>query len=381
MEWGGNRLNIIDTPGHADFGGEVERVLRMADAALVVVCAHDGPMPQTRFVLRKALAYGLHLIIVVNKVDRKDGRPEEVPDELLGLLIDLGAPEELLDAPVFYASAKEGRAATSLEAFPEAKDFRCILDGLVEHVRPPQVDPDGPLRMAVSQLDWDDYVGRIALGRITRGRLRKGDRIQRVRPDGETKPVEVKKLFQHRGLERTEVDGADAGDIVLVAGVDDLDIGDTLCADGHAEPFPAFAVDPPTVAMQFVATDSPLRGREGDRITSRQLRDRLLREARANVALHVEATDSADRYRVLGRGLLHLGIVIEEMRRQGYEFSVSRPEVIERRDADGNRLEPLEDCVVDVAEPYAGKVIEVLGARRGELRSMLPAATRSGSSS
>ncbi len=372
VEWKGHRLNIIDTPGHADFGGEVERVLRMADAALVVVCAHDGPMPQTRFVLRKALAHGLQLIVVVNKVDRKDGRAEEVPDELFGLLIDLGAPEEMLEAPVYYASAKDGRASTTLAGFPESTDLHCLLDGLLEQAPAPDADPEGPLRLGISQLDWDDYVGRIALGRVSRGEIRRGSRVLRVRPDGSSNSIEVKKLFQYRGLTRQEIDSAGAGDIVFVAGADEIEIGDTLCADGHPEPFPAIEVDPPTVAMTFVATDSPFRGREGDRITSRQLRERLWREARANVALKVEETDSSDQFVVMGRGLLHLGILIEEMRRQGYEFSVSRPRVIERTGPEGERLEPIEECVVDVAEGYAGKVIEVLGARRGELLSMQP---------
>jgi len=372
IRWRDHRLNIIDTPGHADFGGEVERVLQMADAALVVVCAHDGPMPQTRFVLRKALAHGLRLVVVVNKVDRKDGRPEEVPEELFGLLIDIGADEDLLDSPVIYASAKEGRAAASLEAYPGATDLQALLDVIVDHVPAPVADPAGPLQLQVAQIDWDDYVGRIALGRLRRGVLRAGDRVLRVGPGGGAGEVEVKKMYQYQGLERVTVEEASAGDIVLLALPGDVDIGDTLCAPGHPDPLPVVRVDPPTVAMYFVATDSPFRGRDGDRITSRQLRVRLLREARANVALDVLDTDGTEQLEVRGRGLLHLGILIEEMRREGYEFCVSRPRVIEREGPSGERLEPLEDCVVDVAEDYQGKVIEILGGRRGELLRVSP---------
>jgi GTP-binding protein len=372
VEWNGYRLNIIDTPGHADFGGEVERVLRMADAVLVVVCAHDGPMPQTRFVLRKALGHDLKLLVVVNKVDRKDGRPEEVPDEVFELLIDLNAPEDTLESPVFYASAKEGRASTTLDGFAEATNFQPILQALIDHVPPPSVDAGGPFQMSISQLDWDDYVGRIALGRINRGHIKAGQQMLLVRPDGSQNTGEVKKLFVYKGLSRTEISEAGAGDIVFMAGLEDAQIGDTVCAVGHPDPLPTVTVDPPTVSMRFIATDSPLRGRDGDKVTSRQLRERLMREARANVALHVLETEAPDQLEVRGRGLLHLGILIEEMRRQGYEFSVAMPQVIEQTGENGERLEPLEDCVVDVTETYSGKVIELLGGRRGELLSMGP---------
>lgn len=372
LEWNGLRLNVIDTPGHADFGGEVERVLGMVDAALVVVCAHDGPMPQTRFVLRKALAHGLKLVVVVNKVDRKDARSAEISEELFGLLIDLGADEELLDSPVLYASAKEGKAAASLEGYAQATDFQPVLEALAEHVPPPQDDPSGPLRLYVSQLDWDDYVGRIALGRVSRGVLTAGDRVLIVKPDGSSREAEAKKLFVYRGMARTEIASAGAGDIVFVSGLDEVEIGDTVCALGSPDPYPALRVDPPTVAMRFVATDSPFRGRDGKWITSRKLRERLFREARANVALHVEETESSEQFEVKGRGILHLGILVEEMRRQGYEFSVSRPRVIEQTGENGERLEPLEDCLVDVSEEFSGRVIEILGTRRGELLSVAP---------
>lgn len=372
VEWKGHTLNVIDTPGHADFGGEVERVLRMADAALVVVCAHDGPMPQTRFVLRKALMHDLKLIVVVNKVDRKDSRAEEVPDELLGLLIDLGADEALLDAPVFYASAKEGRACAELADFESATNFQPLLDAIVDHMPGPKVDPDAPLRMGVSQLDWDDYVGRIALGRIDSGSIQPGKRVLVVNAKGKSKRIEVKKLFRYEGLARVEIQEAVAGDIVFISGLEDIDIGDTICDLEHPDPYPAFEVDPPTVAMRFIATDSPFRGQEGDKITSRQMRDRLEREARANVALEVHNTETTEQLDVRGRGLLHLGILVEEMRREGYEFSVSRPQVIEKIGENEERLEPIEDCVIDVTESGAGKAIELLGNRRGELVSMTP---------
>ncbi|MEZ6183957.1 MAG: translational GTPase TypA [Planctomycetota bacterium] len=372
LDYKGHRLNVIDTPGHSDFGGEVERVLRMVDAALVVVCAHDGPMPQTRFVLRKALAHGLEVALVINKVDRKDGRPTEVPDEVLELLIELGAEERMLEAPVFYASAKQGKAAPSLEAFEAAQDLTCVLDGLIEHVPAPKAKLKDPLRLGVAQLEWDDYVGRIALGRLDSGTLRPGQKVVVVDPDGKRVSGEVKKLFAFRGLKRTEITEAGAGDIVFVAGLDDIEIGDTICDPQAPHALPRVPVDPPTVAMHFVVTDSPLRGRDGDRITSRQLRERLWREARGNVALKVLDTDSADSFEVRGRGVLHLGIVVEEMRRQGYEFSVAKPTVIEQVGPNGERLEPIEDCVVDVAEGQSGKVIELLGARRGELLSVEP---------
>jgi len=372
VEWKGHTLNVIDTPGHADFGGEVERVLRMADAALVVVCAHDGPMPQTRFVLRKALMHDLKLIVVVNKVDRKDSRADEVPDELLGLLIDLGADEELLESPVFYASAKEGRACKEMEDFDAATNFQPLLDAIIEHAPGPKVDAEAPLRMGVSQLDWDDYVGRIALGRIDSGSLRPGQRVLVVNAKGKSKKIEVKKLFRYSGLERVEIKEAVAGDITFISGLEDIDIGDTVCDLEHPNPYPAFEVDPPTVAMRFIATDSPFRGIDGDKITSRQLRDRLEREARANVALEVHDTDTTEQLDVRGRGLLHLGILVEEMRREGYEFAVSRPQVIEKVGENEERLEPIEDCVIDVSETGAGKAIELLGNRRGELVSMTP---------
>jgi GTP-binding protein len=370
VEWRGHRINIIDTPGHADFGGEVERVLRMADAAILVCCAHDGPMPQTRFVLRKALEHNLRVVVLINKVDRRDQRASEIPDEVFSLLIDLGAPEELLDAPVLYASAREGRAARSLAEFPAAKDVSAVLDTLLERVPPPKVQLDGPVQLAVAQIDWDDYIGRLALGRVTRGKIKVGDRLVVVKAQNDRRPFEVKKLYQYDGMARVEISEAIAGDIVLLSSIDEVDIGDTICHPEHPEELPRVKVEPPTVSMRFLATDSAFRGREGDKVTSRQLRERLMREARANVALRVEESEVADQFEVKGRGLLHLGVLIEEMRREGYEFSVARPQVIERRGEHGERLEPIETAIVDVPDNLAGKVIEILGTRRGELRSM-----------
>jgi GTP-binding protein len=370
VEWKGHRINIIDTPGHSDFGGEVERVVRMADAALVLVCAADGPMPQTRFVLRKALAQGLKLVIVVNKCDRKDGRPHESVQELLSLLIDLEAPEDVLEAPVIYASAREGRAAKTLEAFQDAKDASVLLDTIIESVPAPVVDRTGPLQMAVSQIDWDDYVGRITVGKLTRGTLKVGDTFVLIKADGRQVRGEAKKLFHFEGLNRIPCDEVGAGDIVAIAGLDDVDIGDTLCHPDKLEALGRVKVDAPTVSMHFIATDSPFRGREGDKITSRQLRERLYREAKQNVALRITDTELMDKFEVAGRGVLHLGILIEEMRREGYEFQVSRPKVIEQTGPNGERQEPIEICIVDVLDQYQGKVIEILGSRRGELLRM-----------
>jgi GTP-binding protein len=370
IEWKGVRINIIDTPGHSDFGGEVERVLRMADAALILVCAADGPMPQTRFVLRKALSHGLKLVVVVNKCDRKDARALDSAQELVGLLIDLDAPEDVLESPVIYASAREGKAGKTLEEFETATDVAVLLDTIVSSVPAPKVDRDAPLQMAVSQIDWDDYLGRITVGKITRGTLSAGQAFVLAKADGRVIRAECKKLFHFEGLGRREVDIVGAGDIVALAGVDEVDIGDTICHPETIERIPPVKVDAPTVQMRFSATDSPFRGQEGDKITTRQLRDRLTREAKANVALRISETDTMDSMDVAGRGVLHLGILIEEMRREGYEFQVSRPKVIEQISPTGERLEPMEICVVDVLEQYQGKVIEILGARRGEMLKM-----------
>lgn len=372
LQWKGVRVNLIDTPGHADFGGEVERVLRMADAALILACAHEGPMPQTRFVLRKAMMHNLNLLIVVNKVDRKDGRPLEARDEVLELLIDLEASEDILETPVIFASAKDGKASMSLEDFSSAENIECLLDAIVDHVKPPKAEPEKPFRMAVSQVDYDPYIGRIAIGKVDQGSLKAGARALRCVWEGKDETSEVKKVFRFEGVGRTQVDTIRAGDIAAIAGMENITIGDTICEVGFPDGLEPVAIDSPTVAMRFIATNSPFRGREGEFVTSRQLRDRLEREARSNVALRVSKTEAADQYEVAGRGILHLGILIEEMRRQGYEFQVSQPRVIEKTGENGERLEPIELCIVDVVETFAGKVIEIMGERRGELRSVVP---------
>jgi len=369
VDWKGVRINLIDTPGHADFGGEVERVLRMADGALILACAFEGPMPQTRFVLRKALLHDLSLLCVVNKVDRKDARPEEARDELLELLIDLDAGDDVLETPVIFASAKEGRAGLTLEEFNEATDVASILDAIIEHVPPPRCEPDGAFQMAVAQIDYDKFLGRIAVGKIRRGAIKIGAALRC--PWGEDhRQVELKKLFGFQGISRVEVDEVRAGDIAAVSGIEGIEIGDTICALGAPEPLEPVEIDAPTVSMRFSATDSPFRGLEGDYVTSRQLRDRLFREAKQNVALRVSETELPDEFEVAGRGVLHLGILVEEMRRQGYEFQVAQPRVLEQESEDGTRLEPIEICVIDVLEKYSGKAIEILGQRRGELRTV-----------
>jgi GTP-binding protein len=372
LHWKGVRINLIDTPGHADFGGEVERVLRMADAALILACAHEGPMPQTRFVLQKAMMHKLNLLIVVNKVDRKDGRPLEARDEVLELLIDLEASDDVLETPVIFASARDGRAALSMSDFESSTSIECLLDAIVSHVKAPKADRDKPFRMAVSQVDYDSYIGRIAIGKVDQGSLKPGSRALRCVWNGPEESSEVKKVFRFEGIGRAEQDLIRAGDIAGIAGIENIAIGDTICQLGAPDRLEPVAIDSPTVAMRFIATNSPFRGREGTYVTSRQLRERLEREARSNVALRVSMTEAADQFEVAGRGILHLGILIEEMRRQGYEFQVSQPKVIERTGPDGERLEPIELCIVDVLESVSGKVIEILGERRGELRSVQP---------
>jgi GTP-binding protein len=372
LNWKGVRVNLIDTPGHADFGGEVERVLRMADAALILACAHEGPMPQTRFVLRKAMMHDLKLIIVVNKVDRRDGRPIEARDEVLELLIDMEASEDVLDTPVIFASARDGLAALNMEEFADATSIECLLDAIVSHVEPPKADLGKPFRMAISQVDYDPYLGRIAIGKVDQGKLNAGQRALRCIWDGPEESSEIKKVYRFEGIGRVEQASIQAGDIAAIAGLENIAIGDTICALNHPDRLEPVAIDSPTVAMRFIATNSPFRGREGDLVTSRQLRERLEREARSNVALRVSMTESADQYEVAGRGILHLGILMEEMRRQGYEFQVSQPRVIEKTGPDGERLEPIELCIVDVLEEVAGKVIEIMGTRRGEMVSVQP---------
>ncbi len=369
IEWGDYRINIVDTPGHADFGGEVERVLSMVDSVLLLVDAVDGPMPQTRFVTRKAFERGLNPIVVVNKVDRPGARPDWVVDQVFELFDRLDATEEQLDFPVIYTSAILGIAGEDHEAM--AEDMEPLFRAIVERVPPPQVDPDGPLQMQISALDYSSYVGVIGVGRISRGRLAGNTQVAVVDRDGGVRSGRVLQVMGYLGLERIDVPEATAGDIVCVTGIDGLNISDTLCDPARVEPLPPLTVDEPTVSMTFQVNDSPFAGKEGKLVTSRNIRERLERELIHNVALRVEPGDSPDRFRVSGRGELHLSVLIETMRREGFELGVSRPEVI-RREIDGVVQEPFEQLLVDCEEAHQGAVMEELGQRRAALENMVP---------
>ncbi len=370
IRWGEYRINIVDTPGHADFGGEVERVLSMVDSVLLLVDAVEGPMPQTRFVTQKALARGLRPIVVINKIDRPGARPDWVLDQTFDLFDRLGATDEQLDFPVVYASGLAGYAG--LEPDVRDGDMTPLFEAIVTHVPPPDVDPEGPLQIQVSSLDYNSYVGVIGIGRITRGTLRYNTPVVRIARDGGTSRERILQLYGFLGLERIERESATAGDIVAFTGIEDLKISDTLCDPEHPEALPPLTVDEPTVSMTFQVNNSPFAGRDGKYLTSRQIRERLERELLHNVALRVEPTDDPDRFRVSGRGELHLSVLIENMRREGYELGVSRPEVILRENERGELEEPFEQVTVDVEESHQGAVMEKLGARGGELRDMQP---------
>ncbi|MDJ0869948.1 MAG: translational GTPase TypA [Myxococcota bacterium] len=363
----GVRIHLVDTPGHADFGGEVERVLGMVDAVLLLVDAVEGVMPQTRFVLRKALEHGLRPILVVNKIDRPEQRADAVVTEVFDLLVDLGADDHQLDFPVVYASAKQ--AAASHEADGERRDLRPLLDAILEHTPAPEVDLEAPLRFQAMTLDYDDFLGRIVIGRVERGRLVRGQTVVRLPAEGAPQSFRVTKLFGAHGLERRELDEALAGDLVMIAGVDSIELGDTICAPEAPEPLPRVAIDPPTVRVRFSVNTSPFAGREGRFLTSRQIGERLRREALGNVSIRIEDTDSPETFDVAGRGELQIAVLIETMRREGYEFSVSRPEII-TREIEGQRCEPVEDVVAEVPEAFAGSVMEKLASRRGRLVAM-----------
>lgn len=370
-----HKINIVDTPGHADFGGEVERVIGMVDGALLVVDAAEGPMPQTRYVLQKALAAGLRPLVMVNKIDRQDARPLEVLDEILDLFIELGADDRQIDFPVLWGVARDGMASADLDEALAAVGTRGphgitpLLDAIIDHVPPPSVE-EGPLQLLVTNLDYDDYIGRIALGRIQRGQIRRGMSVAVCRSDSpEVRTFRVAQLFTFARLQREPTEAADAGEIVAVAGIDDIAIGDTIADPERPEPLPALRVDEPTLTVIFRVNDGPFAGRDGTYVTSRQLRDRLWREARTNVALRVSETDQADAFEVSGRGELHLGVLMETMRREGYEFTVSKPQPVLKW-IDGVLHEPLEEVIVEVPTEYAGTVIELLGVRRGEMADM-----------
>jgi GTP-binding protein len=367
IEYQGVRIHLVDTPGHADFGGEVERVLGMVDAALLLVDAVDGVMPQTRFVLSKALAHGLRVILVVNKVDRPEQRAEQVVDEVFDLLVDLGANDDQLDFPVVYASAKQGTAGLTLEG-PHT-DLRPLLDTILEQAPAPEVDLEAPLQFQAVTLDYDDYLGRLVIGRVARGELRRGTTVMRIGAGGQRESFRVSKLLGSRGLARTELEVARAADLAVVAGIDSIQIGDTLCAPDAPEALPRIEVDPPTLRVRFSVNNSPLCGQAGRFLTSRQIGERLRREALGNVAILVEDADTPDTFVVAGRGELQLGILVETLRREGYEFSVSRPEII-KREIDSVSSEPVEDVVAEAPEAYTGVIVEKLSSRKGRMLKM-----------
>jgi GTP-binding protein len=361
-------INIVDTPGHADFGGEVERTLAMVDGVLLLVDASEGPLPQTRFVLRKALERRLTPLVVINKIDRPDARVQEVLNEIYDLFIDLDATEEQLDFPVLYTSARAG--TSSLSATEPGEDLRPLFDAVVDYVPPPRGDAEAPLQMLVANLDSSDYLGRIAIGRVFNGRVRIGDPVAVCKLDRRVQETKVTKLFAFEGLRRVEITEAAAGDIVCLAGIEDITIGETIADVEHRVPMPVIAVDEPTVSMIFGVNTSPMSGRDGQFVTSRQIKDRLDRELLGNVSIKVEPTDTPEQMKVLGRGELQLSILIEMMRREGFELQVSRP-VIVTKEVDGKLMEPVEDLVIDVAEEFQGVVIAQVGTRRGTMTKMV----------
>ncbi|HET7696493.1 MAG TPA: translational GTPase TypA [Vicinamibacterales bacterium] len=361
-------INIVDTPGHADFGGEVERTLSMVDAVMLLVDASEGPLPQTRFVLRKALERRLPPLVVINKIDRPDARVQEVLNEIYDLFIDLDATEDQIDFPVIYASAKAGTASMSMDT--PGEDLRPLFDAIIKHVPPPRGRADAPLQILVANLDSSDYLGRIAVGRIFNGTVRIGDPVSVCRLDGSFHDTKVTKLFAFDGLKRVDIDQAAAGDIVCLAGIDDITIGETIADVEHRKAMPVIAVDEPTVSMIFGVNTSPMSGRDGQFVTSRQIKDRLDKELLGNVSIRVEPTDSPEQMKVLGRGELQLSILIEMMRREGFEMQVSRPDIV-TKSVGGKLMEPVEDLVIDVAEDFQGVVIAQVGTRRGTMTKMV----------
>ncbi|MBO7289344.1 MAG: translational GTPase TypA [Clostridia bacterium] len=361
------KINIVDTPGHADFGGEVERVLKMVDGVLVLVDAFEGCMPQTRFVLKKALSLDLHPIIVVNKIDRPNARPYEVIDEVLELFLELEATDDQFNSPVVYASGRDGYATLDPES--KGEDLKPLLDMIVNHVPAPKGEADEPLQLLISNIDYDDYVGQMAVGRVERGTAKVGQTAVICKKDGSTSQIRLTKMYMYEGLKRVEAETAGIGDIVLVSGVGDVKIGETICDVECPEPLPFVDIDEPTISMHFSVNNSPFAGKEGEFVTSRHLRDRLFKEMITNVSLRVEETDSAETFKVSGRGELHLSVLVETMRRQGYEFQVSKPEVI-TKEIDGKIMEPMELLIVDVPEEYTGTVIQTLSERKAQMLNM-----------
>ncbi len=366
------KINIIDTPGHADFGGEVERVLKMVDGVILVVDAFEGAMPQTKFVLRKALELNLSVVVCINKIDRPEARPEEVIDEILDLFIELDANEEQLDCPFIFASAREGIASYSADE--PGTDMAPLFETIINYIPAPEGDPEAPLQTLISTIDYNEYVGRIGVGKISNGTIHVNQEAMIVNhhdPD-KTQRVRITKLYVYDGLNKVDVQEASMGDIVALSGIADLKIGDTICDVDHADPIPFQKISEPTIAMHFLVNDSPLAGLEGKYVTSRHLRDRLFRELNTDVSLRVEETENTDSYKVSGRGELHLSVLIENMRREGYEFAVSKAEVLYKEDENGKKLEPMELATIDVPEEFSGNVIQELSARKGELQNMAP---------
>ena len=364
------KINIIDTPGHADFGGEVERVLKMVDGVVLVVDAFEGPMPQTKFVLKKALELNLAVIVCINKIDRPEARAEEVIDEVLELLIDLGASDEQLDCPFVYASAKNGVAA--LEISDEMKDMKPLFETILDYIPAPEGDPEAPTQVLISTIDYNEYVGRIGVGKVDNGTIAVNQDMVVVNhhdPDKQKK-VKISKLYEFDGLQKVEVKEASIGAIVAISGISDISIGDTLCSPENPTPIPFQKISEPTISMDFVVNDSPFAGQEGKYVTSRHLRDRLMRELNTDVSLRVEDTENMDAFKVSGRGELHLSVLIENMRREGYEFAVSKAEVLYHKDENGKLLEPMEIAYIDVPDEYTGVVIDKLSQRKGELQTM-----------
>ncbi len=372
VHYKGTKINIIDTPGHADFGGEVERVLKMVNGVILVVDAFEGAMPQTKFVLKKALELNLHVIVCVNKIDRPEARVEEVEEEVLELLLDLEANDDQLDCPFVYASAKDGVAKKNLD--DDAVDMAPLFETIIDYIPAPTGDPDADTQVLISTIDYNEYVGRIGVGKVDNGSLKLNQEVLLVNAHDESKCKKVKigKLYEFEGLDRVEVDEAGIGSIVAISGIADIHIGDTLCSVDNPQPIPFQKISEPTISMNFMVNDSPLAGKEGKFVTSRHIRDRLFRELNTDVSLRVEETDTTECFKVSGRGELHLSVLIENMRREGYEFAVSKAEVIYKEDEKGKKLEPFELAVIDVPDEFSGTVINMLNNRKGELQGMAP---------
>ena len=370
--YNGTKINIVDTPGHADFGGEVERVLKMVDGVVLLVDAFEGPMPQTKFVLKKSFELNLPAIVCINKIDREEARPKEVIDEVLELFIELGAGEEYLDSPFVFTSARDGYATCDINV--KKDNMEDLFKTIVDYIPLSEGDIDGPLQVLISTIDYNDYVGRIGIGKIERGKIRTNQEaiiVNEDRPE-DKKHVKITKVYEFEGLNRIEVEEASVGSIIAVTGVEGIHIGDTICDIDHPEPLPFVKISEPTISMNFIVNDSPFAGKEGKFLTSRQIRNRLFKELQTDVSLRVEETDSTDVFKVSGRGELHLSVLIENMRREGYEFQVSKPEVLFKYE-DGKKYEPMERVTIDVSEEYIGSVIEKLGRRKGELINMIEA--------